>query len=75
MHKVSDMRKAKGITQEEMAKILGIGESTLSMYESGQRTIPSEVAKKIAVILGVEIKDIFLPVRFTLSKQNTKEEE
>lgn len=66
---IADRRKAKGITQEEMAKILGIADSTLSLYESGGRSIPSDIAKKIAVILDVEVSDIFLPLRFTLSKQ------
>ena len=66
---IADRRKAKGITQEEMAKILGIADSTLSLYESGGRSIPSDIAKKIAVILDAEVEDIFLPLRFTLSKQ------
>lgn len=66
---IADRRKAKGITQEEMAKILGIADSTLSLYESGGRSIPSDIAKKIAVILDAEVSDIFLPLRFTLSKQ------
>lgn len=68
MNKIAKLRAEKGITQSEMAKILGVGAPTLSQYESGQRSIPIGTAKKIATILDVEIKDIFLPIRYSVSK-------
>lgn len=68
MKSLAELRQQRGITQIEMAKILGIADSTLSQYETGQRTLPVNIAKKIAAILDVSIEDIFLPVKFTVSK-------
>ncbi|MDO7787900.1 helix-turn-helix transcriptional regulator [Desulforamulus aquiferis] len=71
---LSKLRISKGITQEQMAKMLGIGVSTYNQHENSQRTIPYEIAEKIAEILDVGIEDIFLPVRFTVSKLGNQAE-
>jgi len=68
MKSLSELRISKGITQEQMAKILSIGVSTYNQYENSQRSIPYNIAKKIAETLEVEVEDIFLPTRFTVSK-------
>lgn len=68
MKDLASLRQEKGKTQKQMAKILGIGISTYNQYENSQRNIPYEVAKKIADILSVQVEEIFLPVRFTVSK-------
>lgn len=65
---LSEIRNEKRITQEAMAKQLNIAVSTYNQYENAQRNVPVNLAKKIAEILGVEVEDIFLPIRFTLSK-------
>ncbi|GFN36983.1 helix-turn-helix transcriptional regulator [Tepidimicrobium xylanilyticum] len=70
MKSLSELRISKGITQEQMAKILSIGVSTYNQYENSQRSIPYNIAKKIAETLEVEVEDIFLPTRFTVSKTN-----
>jgi putative transcriptional regulator len=61
-------RKAKGFTQEQVAKGVGIGASTYCQYETGLRGVPADVANKIARFLDVEIGEIFLPTKFTISK-------
>lgn len=68
MTNLASKRKAASITQEEMARILDIGLSTYNQYENAQRTIPSDTAAKIAEVLGVPQSQIFLPVKFTVSK-------
>lgn len=35
--RLRQIRKEKGLTQAEVAKLLSIGESTISFYESGKR--------------------------------------
>jgi len=67
---LQSIRNAKGKTQEQMAQILNIGISTYSQYENSQRNIPYKIAIKTSEILEVKIEDIFLPVRFTVSKTN-----
>lgn len=68
MISLAEARKLKGITQTEMAKILGIGVSTYNLYENGGRKVPEKIATKIAHILGVDKEEIFLPATFTVSK-------
>lgn len=65
---LAEVRKEKGFTQEQMASQLGIGVSTYNLYESGKRTVPEEIANKIALILNVELSSIFSPKKFTVSK-------
>lgn len=69
MINLKDLRLEKGKTLKEMAYMLGIGITTYYMYETSERDIPYEVAKKIALIFDLEVEDIFLPTRFTVSKQ------
>lgn len=73
MKTIAQLRADKGINQNEMAKILGVAESTLSQYETGARTLPYTTANKIAAILDVSIDEIFLPTRFTVSKRKERE--
>ncbi len=65
---LAEVRKEKGFTQEQMASQLGIGVSTYNLYESGKRTVPEEIANKIALILNVKLSSIFSPKKFTVSK-------
>lgn len=62
------LRRKHNKTQEQMAELLGIGISTYNQYENSERDIPLEKAKSIAEIFKVDINDIFLPTRFTASK-------
>lgn len=53
-------RRKKGITQEEMAKLLGVSRTTLSFYENGIKKISLAQLYKIAEILGLNIQDLFV---------------
>lgn len=48
------MRKKKGVSQEELAKLLGVTKSTISKYELGHREISIEQLKMILDFFGVE---------------------
>lgn len=65
---LSEHRTARGYTQEDMAKLLGIGVSTYNMYENSQRNIPLKIAEEISKLLGMPIDHLFLPTKFTVSK-------
>ncbi len=65
---IEQLRKNKDISQIQMAEMLNIPISTYNMYENGKRKVPEDIARNIARILGVEVKDIFLSATFTLSK-------
>lgn len=69
MRQIDDVRKAKGFTQEYVAKNVGVAVSSYNQYETGARSIPADVAERIASVLGVEVSEIFLPVKFTIREQ------
>lgn len=68
MNRLEFYRKKQGIAQYEIAKTIGISTSTYCQYEKGRRMIPRECAEKIAKFLRVEVCEIFLPEKFTVSK-------
>ena len=69
MSELEHIRSKKGLTQEAVAKQVGVAISTYSMYENGLRSIPKHTAEKIAEVLGCGTEDIFLPEKFTVSKR------
>lgn len=53
------VRKEKGLTQEQVAKRLGITRKTYATYEGNKAKITLEVFFKILDILEIDTKDIF----------------
>lgn len=70
MRQIEDVRKARGFTQEYVANNVGVAVSSYNQYETGARSTPADVAERIAGVLGVEVSEIFLPVKFTIREQN-----
>ena len=56
--RIAEVRKAVKITQEELAKKLGINRATLSKYENGTIDLSLSQLQKIAEALGVEVWDL-----------------
>ena len=59
-NKLKEIRLLRGMTQREIAEKLGIEQSTISLYETGERMPNAAMAAKIASTLGVSFNDIFL---------------
>jgi repressor LexA len=59
MNNLKKLRKEKGMGQVEMAKMLGIGQSTYSRYEAGLVDIPLDILQKLTEFFGVS-SDIVL---------------
>lgn len=53
--RIKFLRTEKGLTQTELAKILNIARSTLSQYESNQRTPSDDMKLKLSSIFNVSI--------------------
>ena len=68
MSRLYSKRIERGLTQKYMAENLGIAISTYNQYENAIRSIPANIAAKISNILQVKNEDIFLPLKFTVSK-------
>jgi DNA-binding XRE family transcriptional regulator len=65
---LKEMRKSKGLSQAELASIIGLKQVTICQYESGTRTPDLNTAKKLADALGTTLDDIFLLLN--ISKRN-----
>jgi len=48
-------RWARGITQEELSKVLGIDRSTFARYEAGDRPIPATTLLECAMHLNLSV--------------------
>lgn len=68
--KLEELRTEKGFTQEYIADKAGIAVSTYSQYENGLRSVPAETAKLIAGVMNCSVEEIFLPKKFTVSKND-----
>ena len=53
--RLREVRRAHGETQPELARILGLSRSAVSMYESGEREPKYELLTAIAAHYGVEV--------------------
>lgn len=57
--RVKEIRKGKGLTQEQVSEISGMDSKYLSMIEVGKRYPSLDYLERLAQIFGVEISDFF----------------
>lgn len=75
---IKKLRNECHLTQEELAKKLGLTRSTIGMYETGKREPDFETLEKIAdffnvnmnYLLGKESKDVFLRIKKAMQHSN-----
>lgn len=58
MNRIKKVRQQKKIRQIDLAKSAGISQPFLSDLENNRRGAKEETMQRIAVALGVEVKDI-----------------
>ena len=59
-NRIEERRKAQGMTQQQLAALLGVSRQTIISLESGKYNPSILLAHKIAHTFGVHIEDIFL---------------
>mgnify|MGYP002541649530 FL=1 len=59
-NRIEERRKAQGMTQQQLAALLGVSRQTIISLESGKYNPSILLAHKIAQAFGVHIEDIFL---------------
>ena len=59
-NRIEEIRKERGIRQEEFAKILGVSRQTISSLETGRYNPSIFLAYKIARYFGMTIEEVFL---------------
>ena len=58
-NKLDELRKLKGLTQEEFAKKLRVSRQTISAIENGKYNPSLDLAFEIALYFNIAIEDIF----------------
>lgn len=56
--RLRELRKARNMTQPQLAQLLGIAKSTISMYENGRREPDLETLEAIADIFNVDLNSL-----------------
>ena len=53
--RLKELRISKGLSQKELAKLMGVSSSTISMYEQDQREPSFEIEERIADYFNVDL--------------------
>ncbi|MFP4347546.1 MAG: helix-turn-helix domain-containing protein [Thermodesulfobacteriota bacterium] len=56
--KLSTLRNERGLTQQEMANLIGVGIAQIRRYEKGNSSPTLEVIKKVAHTLGISADEL-----------------
>ena len=59
-NRIEDIRKERGILQDEMAKAMGVSRQTISSLENGRYNPSIMLAYKIAKYFGMTIEEVFI---------------
>ncbi len=59
-NKIREMRKERKITQDELARALGVTRQTVNSLESGKYNASLLLAHRLSVFFGCSIEDIFI---------------
>ena len=59
-NRIEEIRRAKGIRQEELAKMLGVSRQTISSLENGRYNPSIFLAFNIARLFEMSIEEIFI---------------
>ncbi len=59
-NKLEEIRKQKGIKQEELADAMGVSRQTISSLENGRYNPSVILAIKLARYFGLNVEDIFI---------------
>ena len=59
-NKIEEIRKERGIRQEDFAKSMGVSRQTISSLENGRYNPSITLAYKIAKYFGMTIEEVFI---------------
>lgn len=59
-NRIEEIRKARGIRQEDFARQLGVSRQTISSLETGRYNPSIFLAHKIATFFGMTIEEVFI---------------
>ena len=56
--RVAGLRKEQGLTQVQLAKLLGISQQLMAAHEAGQRKIPASLLPRLAQLFEVSCEEL-----------------
>ena len=59
-NKIEELRKTKGVRQDELAKAMGVSRQTISSLENGRYNPSIMLAHRIAQYFGMAIEEVFI---------------
>ena len=59
-NRIEEIRNAKGIRQEELARLMGVSRQTISSLENGRYNPSILLAHRIAAFFGLTIEEVFI---------------
>lgn len=59
-NRIEEIRKDRGINQEELAKALGVSRQTISSLENGRYNPSIELAYRLSKYFGMLIEEVFV---------------
>ena len=59
-NRIEEIRKERGIRQDEFAKLMGVSRQTISSLENGRYNPSILLAYKIAKFFGMTIEEVFV---------------
>ena len=59
-NRIEEIRKARDVNQEELAKALGVSRQTISSLENGRYHPSIELAYKLSKYFGMTIEEVFI---------------
>lgn len=59
MNRIKELRVARGLTQAQLAEVVGTTDATIQRLESGRRQLTERWATQISTVLGVDVSELF----------------
>ena len=59
-NRIEEIRQARDVNQEELAKALGVSRQTISSLENGRYNPAIELAYKLSKYFGMTIEEVFI---------------
>ncbi|MDD4124688.1 MAG: helix-turn-helix transcriptional regulator [Eubacteriales bacterium] len=56
--KIKSLRESKNLTQQQLADLVSVQRSTVSMWETGESFPRAEVLRRLAKILGCSVDEL-----------------
>jgi len=63
--RIKELREAQGMSQKDLSYAADLDRSYIASVENGQRNISIVNIEKIAIALGVSLKELFNNVKFS----------